>query len=388
MSQSAAIGRSIVRGLSAGGGSRWRRLPGISQWHRFAASSGAVATVACLMAGPAAAERFTLRVGSGHPAGATVYVTVLRDYLVPELERRVSEETGHELRIIEGYGGSIASVSETLEAVQIGILDIGAFCTCFEPAKLFLHNFQYFAPFGPGDAQLGIRVAREVYDAHPWLADQLAENYRQTVIAISGWDNYHLGSSIPWETVDDLRGVKVAGAGPNLPWLEFAGVIPVQSTLPDGYMSLQTGVYSGWVMFPSAYAAYKFHEPAPYYTLIGFGAMGGAVAVTMNTRSLERLPAEIQRIVRQVGRDYEGEAARVLDERQAAGLEMLRNSGAQVRELPAEERTQWARSLRDFPDRMAKEADSRGMPGSAVLATYIEAVSQSGYDWPVDYVID
>ena len=68
--------------------------------------------------------------------------------------------------------------------------------------------------------------------------------------------------------------------------------------------------------------------------------------------------------------------------------EMLRNSGAQVRELPAEERAQWARSLRDFPDRMAKEADSRGMPGSAVLATYIEAVSQSGYDWPVDYVID
>ena len=95
--------------------------------------------------------------------------------------------------------------------------------------------------------------------------------------------------------------MKVAGAGPNLPWLEFAGVIPVQSTLPDGYMSLQTGVYSGWVMFPSAYAAYKFHEPAPYYTMIGFGAMGGAVLVTMNTRSLERLPPEVQRIVRRWG---------------------------------------------------------------------------------------
>ena len=355
---------------------------------RGCAAMLAVAALTVLPATHSRAEQFTLRVGSGHPAGATVYVTVLRDYLVPELRRRVAEETGHELRIIEGYGGSIASVAETLEAVQIGILDIGAYCTCFEPAKLFLHNFQYFVPFGPQDAQLAMRVARQVYDAFPWLTDHLAENYRQTVIAINGWDNYHLGSSVPWESVEDLRGVKVAGAGPNLPWLEFAGVIPVQSTLPDGYMSLQTGVYSGWVMFPSAYAAYKFHEPAPYYTMIGFGAMGGAVLVTMNTRSLERLPPEVQRIVAEVGRGYEAEAARVLDERQAAGLDILRASGAEVRELPAGERAEWAQSLSGFPDRMAKDADSRGMPGSEVISAYIETVTRTGYDWPVQYVIE
>ncbi len=348
----------------------------------------AAAALPFLWAAGASAELYTLRVGSGHPAGPSVYVTVMRDYLVPELKRRVAEETEHELRIIEGYAGSIASVSETLEAVQIGILDIGGFCTCFEPAKMFLHNFQYFAPFGPQDSQLAIRVARQVYDAHPWLTEHLEENHRQTIIAINGWDDYHLGTSIPWETVDDLAGVKVAGAGPNLPWLEFAGVVPVQSTLPDGYMALQTGVYSGWVMFPSAYVAYRFHEPAPYYTLIGFGAMGGAIVVTMNTRSLERLPSDVQEIVREVGLAYEVEAARVLDERQVAGLETLRTSGATVRELPGEARAAWARSLSNFPDQMAKEADSRGMPGSAVLRTYIEAVTRSGYDWPVPYVIN
>ena len=241
------------------------------------------------------AAQYTLRIGSGHPAGPTVYVTVLRDYLVPELKRRVEAETEHELRIIEGYGGSIATVSETLEAVQAGILDIGAFCTCFEPAKMFLHNFQYFVPFGPQDAELGIRMARRVYEAHPWLSTHVQEKFSQTIIAISGFDNYHLGTSMPWKTVDELQGVKIAGAGPNLPWLRFAGVVPVQSTLPDGYMSLQTGVYSGWVMFPSAYFAYKYHEPAPYYTLIGFGAMGGAVVVTMNNRSMNRLPPQFRR---------------------------------------------------------------------------------------------
>ncbi|MFL2546209.1 MAG: C4-dicarboxylate TRAP transporter substrate-binding protein [Candidatus Rariloculaceae bacterium] len=338
--------------------------------------------------GHAVAELFTLRIGSGHPAGPTVYVTVMRDFVVPELKRRVAEETEHELRIVEGYGGSIASVAETLEAVQIGILDIGAFCVCFEPAKLFLHNFQYFAPFGPQDAQEGIRLSRQVYDRNPWLAKQLEESYGQRLLAVNGFDNYHLGSSVEWESLADLRGVKVAGAGPNLPWLESAGVIPVQSTLPDGYMALQTGVYSGWLMFPSSYFAYKFHEPAPYYTLIGFGAMGGAVIMTMNARSLDRLPADVRQIVEEVGREYEVRAARELDVRQIAGLENLRAAGATVRDLPEAVRREWAESLSDFPNRMAKEADSRGMPGSEIMRSYIEITAESGYEWPVDYTIE
>ena len=67
---------------------------------------------------------------------------------------------------------------------------------------------------------------------------------------------------------------------------------------------------------------------------------------------------------------------------------MLQASGAEIRDLPAEVRTEWAQSLLDFPDRMAKDADSRGMPGSEVIAAYIEAVTRSGYDWPVRYVIE
>ncbi len=352
------------------------------------AAAVVLSAAVALSSAPARAEQFTLRVGSGHPGGAIVYATGMRDFLVPELRRRVAEETDHELRIIEGYAGSIASVAETLEAVQVGLLDIGGYCTCFEPAKLFLHNFAYFVPFGPQEGESGVRIARQVYDAHPWLNDQLRENYGQFVLGLNGFDNYHLGTTMPWDSVDDLRGVKIAGAGPNLPWLAYAGVIPVQSALPDGYMAMSTGVYSGWLMYPSSYFAFKYHEPAPYYTLIGFGATGGASIVTMNTRSLERLPPEVQEIVLEVGRDYEVTVAKMLDERQAFGLESLRAAGATVRTLPAAVRRQWAQSLADFPKNMAEEAESRGMPGRAVLRTYIDLVTQSGYEWPVEYSVE
>lgn len=348
----------------------------------------AVMLVMLAIQGCSESNTITLRIGTGHPAGPAVYATQIRDYFVPEVRRRVAEETDYEINFVEGYGGSIAKVAETLEAVQDGILDIGAYCVCFEPAKLFLHNFSYFVPFGPQSSVQAIAVARKTYDKHPWLAAQLTGSYKQELLGLNGWDNYHLGTIEPWETIDDLKGVKIGGAGPNLPWLEYVGAVPVQSTLPDGYLSLQTGVYSGWLMFPSAYYSFKFHEPAPYYTLIGFGVMGGAVVLTANSKTMQRLPEAVRKIIREVGRSYELVAARALDEGQARGLEDLRNHGATVRTLPEDVRSDWAKSLADFPNRMAKDADGRGMPGSEVIRTYIDEVSALGHAWPAEYIID
>lgn len=335
----------------------------------------------------ATAEVFTLRIGSGHPNGPAVYVTDVAEFFVPEVTRRVAEETEHEIVFVEGYGGAIAGVAETLESVQNGILDIGAYCFCFEPAKLFLNNFPYYAPFGPQDSAEALAAVRVVYDTQPELSAIFETEYNQVLLGLHGWDNYHLGTTEPWETVADLQGVKVGGAGPNLPWLEFAGAIPVQSTLPEGYLSLQTGVYNGWLMFPSAYLGFKFYEPAPNYTLIGFGAMG-VNGLTMNADSLARLPEDVQQIIREVGAEYEARAGASLNAAQARGLAGLSEAGATVSELPENVRAEWAASLAGFANQQAKEADSRGLPGSAVMQAYIDAVSAGGYDWPVDYVIE
>ena len=347
------------------------------------ALSGAVA----LLGSAAFADTFTLRIGSGHPNGPAVYVADTANFFVPEVKRRVAEETEHEIEFVEGYGGAIAGVAETLESVQNGILDIGSYCICFEPAKLFLHNFPYYAPFGPQDSAQQMQATRATYDAVPWLEEQFTAEYDQVLLGLHGWDNYHLGTTEPWDTVEDLKGVKVGGAGPNLPWLEYAGAIPVQSTLPDGYLSLQTGVYSGWLMFPSAYLGFKFYEPSPNYTLIGFGAMG-VNALTMNKRKFDSLPEDVQKILMEVGRAYENQAGETLNGRQAAGLKGLAEVGANIKELGEDARAGWAASLAEFPNRQAKDADGRGMPGTEVMNAYLKAVADTGYVWPHEYAIE
>lgn len=352
-----------------------------ASWRIALASASAIA----LLPVAALADTFTLRIGSGHPSAPSAYVTLMEKFFVPEVKRRVEAETDHTVEFIEGYGGAIAGVADTLEAVQNGLLDIGGYCMCFEPSKLFLHNFPYYVAFGPQDTETAMKAVRATYDAVPWLTEAFGE-YNQTLLGLSAWDNYHLGTVKPWDSVSDLKGVKIGGAGPNLPWLEYAGAIPVTTTLPDAYMSLQTGVFNGLLMLPSAYLGFKFYEPAPNFTLVGFGAMP-VNALTINNRTLARLPENVAKIIREVGTEYEARSGAELDKRQAGGLEGLKKNGAIIRELPAEARAGWAKQLVPFAQAQADEANKRGMPGTEVIATYVKKVSESGYKWLAAYDI-
>ncbi len=201
--------------------------------------------------GVAQAEDIKLRIASGHPAVNT-YVNLMQTFFVPEVTKRVKEKTQHTVEFVEGYGGSMVKVADTLEGVQTGIIDIGGYCFCFEPSNLPLHAFQVMLPFGtmrPGDE-------REAWRAPCTTRCRTCPRSSRTsstrsCIALIADNGYNLGTNFEWKTVADLKGQKLAGAGLNLKWLEFAGAIPVQSSLPEAYTGMQTGVYNGWIMFPS-----------------------------------------------------------------------------------------------------------------------------------------
>jgi len=119
-------------------------------------------------------------------------------------------------------------------------------------------------------------------------------------------------------------------------------------------------------MFPSAYLGFKFYEPAPHYTLIGFGAMA-VNGLTMNAGSFDRLPPEVQTIISEVGRGYEDQAGGALNARQEAGLKGLEEVGAEIKTLGEDARAGWAESLKGFPAQQAADADGRSMPGTDVM---------------------
>jgi C4-dicarboxylate-binding protein DctP len=347
-------------------------------------AAGAALTVG--LAGAAAAETFTFRIASGHPAVNT-YVRLMQEYFVPEVTARVAERTEHTVQFIEGYGGSMVSVSDTLEGVQSGIIDIGGYCFCFEASNLPLHAFQVMLPFGTMSPEQSVTLARSVYDQVPFMEETFETRYNQKLLGLIADNGYNLVTNFEWETVEDLQGERIAGAGLNLRWLEHAGVVPVQSSLVDAYTSLQTGVYNGWIMFPSGVVNFRLYEVAPYYAETGFGSITWH-GLTMNLDRFNALPEEIQEILLEVGRDYEEQTGVVNERDYPAQLEQLEELGATVWTVSDEVREEWANALADWPQEMARELDAAGMPGSQVLSLTLEEAEALGYEWPLRYEIE
>ncbi|MFZ2737554.1 MAG: C4-dicarboxylate TRAP transporter substrate-binding protein [Burkholderiaceae bacterium] len=347
-------------------------------------ASLAVAILAWVGA-PASAEDIKLRIASGH-AAANTYVALMQNFFVPEVSKRVAARTKHKVDFIEGYGGSMVKTADTLEGVQSGIIDIGGYNFGFEPSNLPLHSFMVALPFGTMSPVMSVKIARAVYDKVPYMSKVLEDKYNQRLLSLISDTGYNIGTTFEWNQVADLKGRKIAGAGLNLKWLEFAGATPVQSALPEAYTSMQTGVYNGWIMFPSGWVNFKLTEVAKYYTEVGFGAITWH-GLTMNKARFAKLPKDVQDIILEVAREYEALTGTVNEENYPKQMTELARVGAVVKKVPDSVRLDWAKSLTNWPQQRAAELDKMGLPGSEVMKLAMEEAEKLGYKWPVRYPI-
>jgi TRAP-type C4-dicarboxylate transport system substrate-binding protein len=344
----------------------------------------AAATAVASIGSVAWAEDITLRIGSGHPPGV-VYAGLMQTFFQAELKKRVEERTDHTINFVEGYSGSIVKVTEVLEGVQDGIIDIGGFCFCFEPSNLPLHAFQVMMPFGTMDPVTSLKIANEVYAEVPYLTDVFPEKFNQILLSQIADGGYNLGTSFAWDDLADLQGQKIAGAGLNLNWLEYAGVSPVQSSLATAYTEMKTNVYEGWIMFPSAWVNLKLYEPGPFYTLIGFGSMTWH-GLTINQDTYNELPDDVKPILMEVAAEYELQTGTVNASEYDRLVNELRGL-ITVSEISPDVRKAWAQSLADWPQKLATDLDAQGLPASQVLKLVLERAEANGYEWPVRYEI-
>ena len=347
--------------------------------------AGLLASAFGLGIGAAQADTINLRIGSGHPPGV-VYAGLMQSYFQNELKKRVEERTDHTINFVEGYSGTIVKVTEVLEGVQDGIIDIGGMCFCFEASNLPLHAFQVMLPFGTMDPTQSLKTAQDVYQQVPYLENVFPDKFNQILLARIADGGYNLGTSFSWDKLADLKDQKIAGAGLNLNWLSYAGVTPVQSSLATAYTEMKTNVYEGWIMFPSAWVNLKLYEPGPFYTLIGFGSITWH-GLTINKDTYDELPDDVKPILHEVAADYEQQTGIVNLERYAKDIETLRGL-ITVTEIDPAVRTEWADSLASWPQKMAEELDAKGLPASQVLNLTIEAAENNGYNWPVRYDIN
>jgi TRAP-type C4-dicarboxylate transport system substrate-binding protein len=321
-------------------------------------------------------ETIKLTIASSH--GTTLaWVGTMHTLVVPELDRRLAERGGaYRIRWTEAYGGSLYKYGETLEAIEIGLTDIGWVGTLWELSKLPLQNVTFYAPFASDDPYLVVDIVNELHRTVPAMNEAwAAQNVK--FLGASTLDTYHLLTNFPVRTVEDLRGRKILAPGPSATWLEGTGAVAVDGSLTTYYQQIQTGVADGVITILTGAAPNRLHEVAPYITLVGLGSqVTGALAINLDTWN--RLPPEVRTVLEALGPEYSKGVVDDIVKRYDSSLARMRSEGATVVELSLAEKRKWLAAMPNIATSWIEATERRGIPAGQVLQAYLNAIRARG----------
>lgn len=330
-------------------------------------------------------ETIKLRIGSGATVEGAVWVRMIQEYFIPEVDQAL-ENTNYEIDWTTAFGGTVAKLGEELTAVEDNLLDLSFVSGPLHTAVLKITNIGYNTPFSSSDPEVITKAANQLLEKYPEFASEYGDA-NQTLLGIAVTEGYELITKFPVNQLDDLAGKKMSAVGSNLHWIEAIGTVPVQGNLGEAYQSLQSGVYEGWVMFPGSINGYKLYEPAPYYTEVGLGSviLGG---LTVNNDVWGRLPDDVKAVLEQKGREWSDKVAAETKNRTQLDLDEMKENNVHMGSLSTEERKKWVEKVAQIPNHYAKQLNDAGLPGTQIMQEYIQFQKDAGHEFPVDYVIE
>ncbi|MFQ5485375.1 MAG: C4-dicarboxylate TRAP transporter substrate-binding protein [Desulfobacterales bacterium] len=331
--------------------------------------------------GSISAKTYKITVAAGHPP-IFLWVTLCRDFFIPEVNKRLVA-AGHKIEWNQAYGGTVAKIGGVLEAIEEGIADMGFVGTIFEASKMPLHNVTYMTPFGTDNIFYVVDTMAELQKKIPQLAKEWTR-HNQIYLGGAALDTYGILTSFPVNTVDDVKGHKIAAPGPSANWLKGTGGVPVASNLNEYYNGIKTGVFEGTLTFMTAASAIKVYEVAPYINMVNFGSQF-AGGLSINKDLFESFPQEVKNVFTEVGRVYTKKLAEAQAARAGKAISMMQKGGAKLINMSDEERTRWADKLPNVPMAWVKSMQSKGLPGKAMLKGFLNGLRTRGVklvrDW-------
>jgi TRAP-type C4-dicarboxylate transport system substrate-binding protein len=283
--------------------------------------------------------------------------------------------------------GALTKAGEELEAVEIGLAQVGSIAAPYYAGKLPLSNWTYAVPFGPGDPKLILDATKRLYRDVPELTAEL-EKYNQKLLIPLVIDTYNLTSKHPIITFEDFKGVKIASIGAYHPKiLSAAGASAIHMPVAERYTALQTGVIEAEFLPWDISFAYKYQDYNKHVTWVDMGATMPTM-VTANLDFWKKLPADLQKLMLQVAEEATQRNAELIKTRREQAIAGFKAAGATVHEMPFEERVKWANALSDIPGEWIAEMEGKGLAGRKVMVRYLELLEELGHKFPRKWAAD
>ena len=334
-----------------------------------------VLVLASFTAPAQAQQTIRLTAAAGHPP-VFLWVKLIDEYFMPEVDKRLAAAGKHKIEWTKAWGGTLIKIGSESKGIADGVADLGFVGTIFEAPKFPMQNVSYFSPFGSEDIAVVTQVVNDMQKSILAMGDAWTKN-GLVYLGGAALDSYHIWTSFPVNSVDDLKGRKITAPGPAANWIRGTGAVAVAGNLNTYYEDIKSGVSNGVITFATGAWGAKVHEVAPYITKVNFGAQyAGGIAI--NKPRFDKLPPEVQKVLREVGAEYSQRFAAAQAQAAAALLKKAEEAGAKLSELPAAERKRWADTLPPIAKTFAADLQGKGLPGDQVLHGFMDGLKKAG----------
>jgi len=345
-------------------------------------------TLASMISLPAAATQ-TIKtvVIDGYPAKA-MWVNEFSKYFIPNVNKRLATTANYKIDWQQSYGGTIVKPKGVLEGVKLGLGDIGIVTTIFHSSKLPSQALSAVTPFIVADARIVAKAVDEIAKEFPTMQKEFAKQNQVYLATGVVLDTYQVFSHDPVNSISDLEGTKVAGAGMNLRYLEgIENTAGVRGGLTNFYNMLQTGLVDHALLWPEAANTFKVVEVAPYMLQANLGAVNSKT-VTANARYWKKLPQEVKDVMLEVAVLYRDHVAKKAMTRARSSMRNFEKDGGTITKMDRNAQLDWANSMPNIAVEWAMALDKKGEPGTEMLKAYMAKLARAGYtpirDWAAE----
>jgi TRAP-type C4-dicarboxylate transport system substrate-binding protein len=106
--------------------------------------------------------------------------------------------------------------------------------------------------------------------------------------------------------------------------------------------------------------------------------------MAVNNDTYAKLPPEVQKILRDLGREYSVKVAEMVNSRHETAMKQMVEIGAkqnppvQVNKWSEAERLKWFNAMPNIAQEWVKTNEAKGLPAGAVLKAYMDAARKRG----------
>jgi TRAP-type mannitol/chloroaromatic compound transport system substrate-binding protein len=277
---------------------------------------------------------------------------------------RVRQLSGGRMDIRVYGGNELVPALEAFDTVREGGAELGCGAAYYWAGKTEAAQFFASVPFGMNAQQLnawmvsgGLKLWEELY-ADFNLIPMPGGN---TGVQMGGWFNKEINS------VEDLKGLKMRIPGLGGKVLQRAGGAPVLMAGGEIYTGLERGVIDAteW-LGPFHDTLMGFHEIAKYYYSPGWHEPGTMLEFFVNKEQMERLPSDLQGIIKTVAGELSGWILSQMEANNAAALAKFLEKGINIRRFPDEV----IRQMRTYTSEAIDEIITRDPRSRKVYESY------------------